>query len=263
MTTAIVSVPVRRSAAALPIYLKETKYQFLSLFRMRSFTLSVVAFPVMFYLLFGVMNKHVYEGNVSIAKVMLGGYTCFGVIGAALFGIGVGMASERAMGWLELKRASPMPTMAYLIGKCITAIGFGWVILAILIAVGVGLAGVSLTPVEVVKMAGIATAGAVAFATMGLLMALVVPANAATGVVNLIYLPMSFLSGLWIPVQFLPHILQKIAVFLPTYHFSMLMQSVFGYRDHISLATHWSGLIGFALLMLGVSWAVFNRQENA
>ena len=50
-----------------------------------------------------------YGGNVHIAKYMLGGYACFGLIGAALFGIGVGLAAELAAGWLELKRASPMP----------------------------------------------------------------------------------------------------------------------------------------------------------
>ncbi len=262
MATSVGSLPVRR-AVALPVYLKETKYEFLKLFRTRSFSLAVVAFPVMFYVLFGVMNKHVYDGNVSVAKAMLAGYACFGVIGAALFGIGVGMGSEKAMGWLELKRASPMPPMAYLFGKCMTAVAFGLVIVTILIAIGVGFAEVQIAPLEVVKMLGMTAAGAVAFASMGLLLALVVPPNAAAGVVNLIYLPMSFMSGLWIPIRFLPHTLQKIAPFLPTYHFAQLMLGIFGYRDHISLATHWAGLVGFALLMLGASWAVFHRQENA
>ncbi len=264
MATAFASLPVRRSAPALPIYLKETKYEFLKLLRTRSFSLSVIGFPVMFYILFGVVNRNAFESDgFSVAKAMLGGYACFGTIGAALFGIGVGMASERAMGWLELKRASPMPVAAYLFSKCMTAVAFGLLIVSILIVIGIAFAQVSITPVQIVEMLGMTAAGAVAFASMGLLLALLVPANAAPGVVNLIYLPMSFMSGLWIPVRYLPHLLQKIAVFLPTYHFAQLMLSIFGYRDHISLAIHWAGLIGFALLMLGVSWVVFQRQENA
>ncbi len=263
MTTAVTVAPVRRSAAALPIYFKETKYEFLKLLRTRSFSLSVIGFPVMFYVLFGVANRHAYDGGVSVAKLMLGGYACFGVIGAALFGIGVGLAHERAMGWLELKRASPMPAMAYLVAKCITAVAFGLIIVTILIALGIVFAGVSLTPMEIVKMLGISVVGAVSFASMGLLLALVVPANAAPGVVNLIYLPMSFASGLWIPVRFLPHLLQRVAPFLPMYHLSQLMLHIFRYGDSTSLLIHWSGLAGFTLLMLGVSWAVFYRQENA
>ena len=252
------------TAPALPIYLKETKYEFLKLFRTRSFSLSVIGFPVMFYVLFGVANRQAFEaGGFSVAKAMLGGYACFGTIGAALFGIGVGLASERAAGWLELKRASPMPPLAYLFGKCVTAIAFGLVIVAILIGIAVAFAGVHLRPVEVAKMLGMSAAGAVAFASMGLLLALLVPANAVPGVVNLIYLPMSFLGGLWIPFRYMPHLVQKIALFMPTYHFAQLMLSSFGYGDHISLATHWAALASFTMIMLGASWAVFQRQENA
>ena len=251
------------TASALPIYWKETKYEFLKLLRTRSFSLSVIGFPVMFYVFFGVANKHVYEGSISVAKLILGGYACFGMVGAALFGVGVGLAFERSQGWLELKRASPMPPMAYLLAKCLTAVAFGLIILTILIAIGTFFANVTLTPLEVAKMFGVTVAGSTVFASMGLLLALIVPANAAPGVVNLIYLPMSFASGLWIPLKFLPHIVQKAAPFLPTYHLSQLMLSVFGYRDQMSITAHWSGLVGFTFLMLGASWAVFHRMENA
>jgi ABC-2 type transport system permease protein len=263
MATAITALPTRRAASLLPIYRNETKYEFLKMWRNRSFSLSVIGFPVMFYLLFGVANRHAYDGSVSIAKIMLGGYACFGVIGAALFGIGVGGATELGQGWLELKRASPMPPLAYLFAKCANALAFALIIVSILIAIGVSLAGVSITPIEIAKMLAVSAAGSIAFASMGLLLALLVPANAAPGIVNLIYLPMSFLSGLWIPVRFLPHALQKIAPLLPTYHLSQLMLSIYGYRDTISLTAHWSGLAGFTLLMLGASWAIFHRIENA
>ena len=90
----------------------------------------------------------------------------------------------------------------------------------------------------------------------------IVPANAATGIVNLIYLPMSFLSGLWMPLRFMPHWLQGFAPFLPTYHLSQLMLHIFGYADSMSLAAHWNALIGFTLLMLGLSWLIFHRKEQ-
>ena len=49
---------------------------------------------------------------------MLGGYAVFGLVGAALFGIGVSTAADLSAGWLELKRASPMNPLAYLAAKC-------------------------------------------------------------------------------------------------------------------------------------------------
>ncbi|RXH58729.1 ABC transporter permease [Granulicella sibirica] len=246
------------------IFVKETKYEFLKLYRTRSFSAAMIGFPVMFYLLFGVANKHAYNEGVHIAKYMLGGYSVFGLVGAALFGIGVGLASERAAGWLEVKRASPMPPAAYLFAKCASAVGFGLIIVSILVVIGLTLGGVSLTLSEFVRMMGLTAVGSVTFASMGLLLALVVPANAATGVVNLVYLPMSFMSGLWIPIHMLPKWLQSVAPVLPTYHLSQLMLHVFGYEDAASMTSHWAGLAGFTMVMLGASWVVFSRaQQNA
>lgn len=259
-----VAVPVRRRTfqASLTILGKETKYEFLKLGRNKAFSLAVVGFPLMFYVLFGVMNKGEHQGSVDLAKYMLGGYCTFGLVSAALFGIGVGLSSERTLGWLELKRASPMPAMAYLLAKCITAQAFGAIVVAVLMAVGVLFGGVHLGAVEVVKVFAMALVGTIPFASMGLLIALLVPPTAAPGIVNLIYLPMSFMSGLWIPLHLLPRWLQALAPVLPTYHLSQLMLGIFGYADAASRTSHWLGLAGFTLLMLGASWAVFHRAEQ-
>ena len=250
------------SAPLLPIFWGETKYEFLKLLRTRSFSLAIIGFPIMFYVLFGIANRNAVSGGIHIAKYMLGGYACFGLIGAALFGIGAGLAGEIAAGWLELKRASPMPASAYLFAKCASGVAFGIIIVSLLTLIATTFGGVSLTAIELAKMLGMTVVGSVAFASMGLLLALLVPANAATGIVNLIYLPMSFLSGLWIPIRFMPHWLRRVAPALPTYHLSQLMLRIFGYGDSMSLATHWNALIGFTLLMLGLSWLIFHRKEQ-
>jgi len=265
MATATVtySVDAVGSGRTLAIYGKETKYEFLKLLRAKSFSLAVVGFPLMFYVLFGLSNRHVYEGSVYITKYMLGGYACFGLIGAALFGIGVGLSSELKSGWLELKRASPMPVPAYLFAKCAAAVVFGIAIVSILTVTGVAFGGVVLSGAELAKMLGMTVIGSVAFASMGLLLALLMPANAAAGIVNLIYLPMSYLSGLWMPIRFMPHWLQHIAPLLPTYHLAQLMLSVYGYQEPgSSLAVNWNALIGFTLVMLGAAWLVFSRKER-
>lgn len=267
MATSTVTYPAasadRTFGATLSIFAKETKYEFLKLLRTRTFSLSVIGFPLMFYVLFGIANRGNTMDGMDAAKYILAGYCCFGMIGAALFGIGVGLASERSQGWLELKRSSPMPPLAYLVAKCITAQAFGLIIVGVLSTIAVLFAGVRLTGTELAMMLGMTLAGTVPFAAMALLIALLVPANAASGVVNLIYLPMSFMSGLWIPIKFLPKFLQPIAPYLPAYHLSQLMETVFGYqRRNASVTSHWVGLAGFFFLMIGASWAVFHRTEQ-
>jgi ABC-2 type transport system permease protein len=264
LTVTYSEVPVRRSLGeTLRVYGKEMKYEFLKLIRTKVFSLSVIGFPMMFYVLFGLSNKGNHIDGMDAAKYILAGYCCFGMVGAALFGIGVGLASERSQGWLELKRSSPMPVMAYLVAKCVTAQAFGIIIVCLLTLLGVAAGGVHVSAIEFAKMIGVTVAGTVPFAAMGLLIALLVPANAASGIVNLIYLPMSFMSGLWIPLKYLPKFLQPIAPYLPSFHLSQLMLSVFGFQVRtISTANHWFGLAGFMLLMLGISWAVFHRAEQ-
>ena len=265
MTSAVLTDrrPVALSlASATNVYVKEAKYEFLKLLRMKAFSLSVIGFPVMFYLIFGVSMGHQGPANFNFAKYLLASYSCFGLIGASLFGVGVGLANERAHGWLEVKQASPMPPMAYLLAKLLSAVAFGLIIVTLLVTLGITLAGVHISPVEVVKLMGITVSGAIPFATMGLFLALLVPANAAPGIVNMIYLPMSFASGLWVPIEALPHWLGRIAPWLPTYHFAQLALHVVGYARPGSMTTHWEALAGFTLLLLGASWLEFSRVSS-
>ena len=250
-------------ARTFRIFASEARYEFVRMVRTRTFSLSVIGFPVMFYCLFGLMlNRGATVNGQSFAKYLLGSYAVFGVVGAALFGIGVGLAGDLSAGWLELKRASPMPPISYLLAKCCTAMGFGVIIVGILALLGVTIGHVSLTLPEFARMIGLTIAGAIPFASMGLALALLVPFNSAPGVTNLIYLPMSFLGGLWLPLKMLPAAVQKIAPLLPTYHLGQLMVGTFGYADPASVSSHWIGLASFTVVMLGVAGIAFRRREQ-
>jgi ABC-2 type transport system permease protein len=267
MSTATLILAAAPSANSLSrnlrIFLREARYEFVRLVRTRSFSFSVIGFPVVFYIFFGlIMNRGEHIGNVLVAKYTLAGYAVFGMVGASLFGIGVGLAGELAAGWLDLKRASPMPPIAYILAKCCSAIAFGIIIVSMLVVLGISIGHVPLSLPEYARMIGLTIAGVIPFACMGMALALLVPANSAPGIVNMIYLPMSFCGGLWIPIMFLPHILQKFAVLLPTYHVAQLMLSTFGYPSAGSTMSHWLGLLGFTLLMMGIALFAFRRLEQ-
>jgi len=70
--------------------------------------------------------------------------------------------------------------------------------------------------------------GALPFCALGLAIGYVAGPNSAPAIVNVIYLPMSFASGLWIPIEYLPKFLQKIAPMLPPYHFAQLALAMIG-----------------------------------
>jgi ABC-2 type transport system permease protein len=262
MSTTALTLPVVSRAQQLPgIFLRETRYEFVRALRTKAFSLSVIGFPVMFYVLFAVVNRGESMHGQFVAKYLLASYSAFGVVGAALFGIGVGLAGERTSGWLELKRASPMPPLAYLAAKCVAAMAFGLIIASILCVIGTLAAGVHLSATEYIRICAMSVIGGIPFACMGLLLAMLLPANSAPGIVNLIYLPMSYCAGLWMPISILPKWVQHIAPWLPTYHLGQLLLRVIGYAQPGDTMRHVFALIGFTLLFLGAAWIAFARSE--
>ncbi len=246
------------------LYLREIRSELIRATRNKAFALSILGFPTMFYLLFGVMNRgESMHGGVNVAKYLMASYAAFGMVGASLFGIGVGLAMERTSGWLELKRASPMPPLAYLAARCAMAVVFSLAIVTLLCIIGVSLAGVHLTMGEYSRMLLVTVVGSAPFAGMGLLLAMLLPPNAAPGIVNMIYLPMSYCSGLWVPLFMLPRWLQHLAPWLPTYHLSQLMLSTVGYaQPGNSAAGHVAALLAFTLVFLGAAGYAFHRADS-
>jgi ABC-2 type transport system permease protein len=241
---------------SLRVLLKETQYELAGRMRTRAYSLSVIGLPVMFYLLFGLANR----GKPG-ALYLVAGYACWGVVSACLFGIGLTLALERAQGWLDLKRASPMPRLAYVGAKVLSCAAFGLIIAIVLILLGGSLGGVTITVSSAVALTGVAVAGSIPFAAMGFLIAYLVPPNSGPGIINLIYLPLSFASGFWMPVTMLPHWLQLAAPALPTYHLAQIALGAIGMAPSGGMALHWAVLGGFTVLMLGAAWLTFLRSE--
>ena len=258
-----VAIAPRRSLArTLAVYAKEAKYELLKNTRIPVYAISTVAFPVMFYVLFGLVLGS-GAGRNDNATYMLATMGCFGVIAVALFGFGVSLAIERGQGWLQVKRASPMPVWAYFVAKLFSAVVFSTVIMLLLLAIGFTFGGVRLPLATAARLVGILVAGAIPFCAMGMAIGYFAKPNSAPGLVNLIYLPMSFCSGLWIPLFLLPHGLQTLAKVLPPYHLAQLALSTVGMVNHPAPAWgHVEALIAFTLLFLGLAAWGYRRDEG-
>lgn len=258
MSTNTLAVPADSADVFRPIriLLIETQYELARLLRSRAYSLSTIGLPVLFYLLFGAAHR-----GTAVALYLVGGYACMGVVSACLFGIGATLAMERSQGWLDLKRASPMPRSAYLGAKVVTSAAFGLIIASVLMALGTALGGVTITGAQAAALAGVVLAGSIPFTAMGFLLALLVPANASSAIINLIYLPLTFASGFWMPLRDLPHWVQVAAPALPTYHLAQIALAVLALAPASGMVLHWAVLGGFTVLMLAGAWITFLRRE--
>lgn len=245
------------------IYLKEIKYEFLKNFRLRLYTASILTFPIMFYVLFGlVLQPHESIGATHVPTYLIATYGTWGVMGASLFGTAAGLASDRGLGWLQVKRASPMPPFAYFVAKVVVCMGFSAIVVLALFALGITMGGVRMPFLDFVRLFGTLVFGSLPFSAMGLALGYFAGPNSAPATINLIYLPMSFCSGLWFPIMFLPKIVQRFALAMPPYHLAQLALGVVGAGQRESAATHWVVLAAFTMICFGVARIGFQRDQE-
>jgi ABC-2 type transport system permease protein len=244
------------------IYALEAKYDLLKLLRMPAYAVPTIAFPLVFYLLFGVAMAEKTARGFDVARYLLATYGSFGVMGVALFGFGVGVAVERGQGWMLFKRASPMPPLAYFAGKLATCLVFSAVLVALLFTLGATAGGVR-QPIETwLSLAGVLVAGAVPFGAFGLALGYWAGPNSAPATVNLIYLPAALASGMWFPINMLPDFLQRLAPWLPSYHYAQLALGRIGFGRGEPAARSLAVLAAFAAVSLLLAWTGYRRDEG-
>ncbi|MGH8378957.1 MAG: ABC transporter permease, partial [Gammaproteobacteria bacterium] len=193
---------------------------------------------------------------------MLATYGTFGVMAPALFGFGVGLAMEREHGILALKRVAPMPPMAYLFAKAAMAMLFALVIVLLLFVLGAVFGGVALPRSSWFILAAVLIAGTLPFCALGLTVGLHVGGQASAAIINLIYLPMSFLSGLWVPLNFMPHFLQELARIFPAYHLAQIALGIIRMGDGSYLAIHLIYLVAFTVVCLWFAARGWRRIQD-
>jgi len=241
------ATPVMTTGRLVNAYVQEAKSECLRYLRNPGFLLPTLLFPSVFYLMFGIFLAH--SNSADAPRYLLASYGSFGVMAPGLFGFGVSLALERDTGLLTLKRAMPMPPGAYLIGKMCMAMLVAAVISIILLCMAVFLAGVSLPASRLGMFFVLEILGVLPFCALGLLIGTLVKGQGAPGVVNLIYLPMAFLSGLWFPLSVMPSFIQSIAPIWPAYHLDRIALSVVGLGEG-SVLPHVLVLVGFTAAFL-------------
>jgi ABC-2 type transport system permease protein len=245
------------------VYYMEAKSEFLKLLRMKVYSLSTILFPLMFYCFFGLaMGQQQTKDFMPMARYLLATYGAFGVMGAALFAFGVGVAVERGLGWFQVKRASPMPLAAYFVAKAVVSLVFGAIVVTLLFTLGAVFGGVRMPVAQWLELGGVLIAGAIPFCAVGLAIGSFAGPNSAPAMVNMTYLPMSFCAGLWIPFQFLPHGLQQVAPFLPAYHLGQIALAVLNAPSQGTISGHVEALLAFTLIFAGVAWLGQSRERE-
>jgi ABC-2 type transport system permease protein len=217
------------------LLLHQLRAEQLVFWRNRESAFFIFAFPLVLFLLLGA----VYDGTIDgyrASDLLLVGMLGYGAANTAFAGLAILLVIRREMGLLKRIRSTPLPAATYL-----GALLGSMLIVFVLQAVALFVLGVLLFdadgPQTIGSLVLALLVGTIAFAGIGLgAAALMRSADGASAVVNLVLLPMAFVSGSFVPAQEYPQWLQDVGEVLPLKHLITLVTDV--YLDGDGVWTH-------------------------
>ncbi|NBE84698.1 ABC transporter permease [Micromonospora sp. NEAU-HG-1] len=227
--------------------------------RNRRTLIFTMVMPAVFFLLFGLPQRGelLPNGRQVLAWIMVS----LAVYGAmvATTSAGAAVATERALGWSRQLRLTPLRPAAYVATKVATAMILGLVAVVVEFAVGAA-AGVRL-PAYVWLLAGLATwLGSLVFSALGLLIGYLGPAENVMQFMGPVLALLAMFGGLFMPLEMLPHALQRIAEFTPVWGVGQLARAPLT-GDPVSVGVFANVLGWAAVFALGAAW-LFRRDTQ-
>ena len=258
------------SAVALPVtappllmVLRQARAEFLKLWRVPAFSATSLGLPVIFYAFFGITHSHDrIQGAVTFGEYFVASMGAYAISNVMVFSFGIGVANERGQKMDLLMRASPLPPAAYLAAKVLNALLFGLIALFVLLVFARVTNAVSIGPVEATGLAGRLLAGSLPFVAIGFAFGYLAGPNSAVAVVNLVYLPTAFASGIFIPVSQLPDWISKLSPYLPLYRYVDIAWQAVGFHTQEKLATDWVYLAGFTVVFFALALWAYRRDTQ-
>jgi len=183
------------------------------LWRQPGFWVPTVLFPAMLYAFFGAG----LAGSGPAAGYAMASFAVYAVLGVGFYQFGVTVAQDRADPFIRWQSLLPGSAVAAWVARVIAGMGFSALAMGLVLVLGKGLGGVVLTEGAAwVRLAGITLLAALPATLMGTALGSLAGARAAVPLANLVFLPLAYLGGLWMPPQFLPDMVAAVSVWTPT-----------------------------------------------
>lgn len=187
--------------------------------RQRENVIFTFSLPIILLLLFGqIFHGEVGHTGVSFRQYFIAGIIASGLMSATFVGVGASIAADCEDGTLIRLAGTPLQPAAYFAGKAILAFVTALLEVAALLAVGVALLGLHLpaTPGRWFTLAWVLILGSATCSLLGIAIGVAVRSTrSAFAMLNLPYLVLSFISGVYFVFSRLPSGLQHVASVFP------------------------------------------------
>lgn len=242
---------------------RQLGYEQLLFWRSREAAIFVFLLPILLFLLLAsVYSDEIngYDAKTFLLVGMLG----YGVANTAFGGLAIFLVLRRESGILKRIRSTPLPAAVYLAAVLLSSLTVFALQAAVLVAVALLLLGAD-GPANPGGVLLVLAAGALAFAALGVAAAsLIRSGEGSSPIVNIVILPMAFLSGSFGPPEEYPTVLEAIGRVLPLRHFLELLGAT--YLDGEGAISHggsWAVLAAWAAGASAIAWRRFGWQPRA
>jgi ABC-2 type transport system permease protein len=231
----------------------QIRYEQRSYWRNRGRGLFTFVFPIVLLVIFASLDKgqHVStRGGIPLDDFFVPGILAYGIITTTFLNLAISTAILRDGGALKRMQGTPLPRWAYVAAR----IGSTTLVMAamtvVVLVLGVTVYGLHLRAAALPGLIVTLLLGTAAFTALGIGITRFMPSADSAPAVNLIVLPLTFISNIWFPVDSLPTVLKDIAGVFPIKALADGLQYVFDPRHH------GAALDGASLRTLAI-WAAF------
>jgi ABC-2 type transport system permease protein len=240
----------------------QTRYELLTFARNRQARFSTVALPVIFLVIFVSVfgNQLLGPEHVKASTYYVPGIAALAVLTASFSNLVISVTAQRELGVLKRRRATPVPAWVLVGARALASLVISLAVSALVIAIGSIAYGVQIATSELGALALSVAVGSLALACLGYATTTAIgSAESAQPLVLAITLPLSFISGIFIPSVRLPSALQEIAEVFPLQHLVAAMNQGFlpggggvAWGD-LAIVAAW-GAAGLALALRRFRW---------
>jgi ABC-2 type transport system permease protein len=194
--------------------------------RSRESAVFTFIFPLLLFVLLGSVYKGTYYDKPA-AQVLLAALLAYGCAMVAFAGLAITLVIRREQGLLKRLRATPLPPVIFVASLLASILVVFAIETVALFLLGHLVYGTPF-PARIGSIAALVVIGSACFAAMGVgLSGLLRSAEGSSAVVNLIVLPMAFLTGAFGPTLHYPHVLRVIGEILPLKYLVDLSNAVY------------------------------------
>jgi ABC-2 type transport system permease protein len=229
------ALPATAPAAALPspwrLGLARGGIEIRQFFRDKMAVAFIFGLPSILLVLLGsIYGSQSAVRGVTVSQLFTAGMIAGGIMSTSFQYLAIGVATERENGMLKRLSGTPMPAVAYFIGKIIQVLVCTVAETVLLLAVGVAFYHLHLptAPGRWLTFAWVFLLGSTACALLGLA-ASSLPRSAASAapVITLPFTVLQFISGVYVPFNDIPGWMRVVGAFFPLKWMAQGTRSVF------------------------------------